>query len=803
MRIFSCLCKAAILALPLLCTAAGEITPQEVARLFAENGSARPRLYLRNYRTLKESADTEAGRALAGRILYDAGKMLRYPVVKREMTGNQMLSVSRNILYRIHTLVIACRLSGDRRYADKAIEEMRNAAAFPDWNPPHFLDVAELTLAMAFGYDWLYELLTEKDRQIFAQAIIDKGILPSYGDPRYTWWIQGTNNWNQVCHAGMTAGALAVFENNPELAAKTIARAVKFLPLAMKASYYPRGAYPEGPVYWSYGSEFNTALLAMLESALHTDFGLSAAPGFRQTGDYVQAVRAPSGKSFNYADSVPYLGVDFAQVWLARRFNRPDWLSGWARQELRNAGARRYEDVSRGGPRMLPLAILFFSEQKEDNRKPPKFYFSGPDAAVPVAMFRSDWSDNAAYLGVKAGSPSWAHGHMDAGSFVYEVDGVRWAADLGQDNYVKFLSRGMSLWNSAQESDRWKIFRFGPESHNILRIDGQLQLAANKAEIIRCTENSADVDLTPVYRNQVKRLVRSFRLLPDRSVEITDRLEGGKPGATVRWQMLIQGSRAEVRGRQLLLANGDKRLQAEVFSPEEGRWSVTDTRNLEAEWDAPNPGCRVVAFEQKIPADGSLVSTVRLTPLPPQSWKPGETAILGRDQAPREERELSGREIGPGRRFRAAVKLIRPYGEASRWKSCGIGIHRNAGNQFLFSFCESPASSGSRRFLELKQRKNGLWESTEGIRADHCRADFRWQYGEWYEMELSVSDRALTGRLFAPDGRKLAEITVPVTSNAAVTSGSALLFTSGLEVQFRDGDSRDSGKPHPYPSREK
>ena len=70
-------------------------------------------------------------------------------------------------------------------------------------------------------------------------------------------------------------------------------------------------------------------------------------------------------------------------------------------------------------------------------------------------------------------------------------------------------------------------------------------------------------------------------------------------------------------------------------------------------------------------------------------------------------------------------------------------------------------------------------------------------------MELSVSDRALTGRLFAPDGRKLAEITVPVTSNAAVTSGSALLFTSGLEVQFRDGDSRDSGKPHPYPSREK
>ena len=95
---------------------------------------------------------------------------------------------------------------------------------------------------------------------------------------------------------------------------------------------------------------------------------------------------------------------------------------------------------------------------------------------------------------------------------------MRWAADLGQDNYDKFLARGMTLWNSAQESDRWKIFRFGPLSHNILMIDGQLQQAANKAEITGCTENSAVVDLSPVYAGQAKNLTRSFRLLPDQTV---------------------------------------------------------------------------------------------------------------------------------------------------------------------------------------------------------------------------------------------------------------------------------------------
>jgi hypothetical protein len=34
---------------------------------------------------------------------------------------------------------------------------MLAAAAFSDWNPSHFLDVAEMTAALAIGYDWLYE----------------------------------------------------------------------------------------------------------------------------------------------------------------------------------------------------------------------------------------------------------------------------------------------------------------------------------------------------------------------------------------------------------------------------------------------------------------------------------------------------------------------------------------------------------------------------------------------------------------------------------------------------------------------
>ena len=66
-----------------LAAAPREASPQEVSRLFAENASGHPRLFLRDYRTLEESRKTATGSAMTGRILHDAGKMLGYPVVER------------------------------------------------------------------------------------------------------------------------------------------------------------------------------------------------------------------------------------------------------------------------------------------------------------------------------------------------------------------------------------------------------------------------------------------------------------------------------------------------------------------------------------------------------------------------------------------------------------------------------------------------------------------------------------------------------------------------------------------------
>ena len=44
---------------------------------------------------------------------------------------------------------------------------------------------------------------------------------------------------------------------------------------------------------------------------------------------------------------------------------------------------------------------------------------------------------------------------MDAGSFIYERKGIRWAIDLGMQNYLSLESRGINLWDQSQEGQRW------------------------------------------------------------------------------------------------------------------------------------------------------------------------------------------------------------------------------------------------------------------------------------------------------------------------------------------------------------
>lgn len=595
------------------------VRPEELAAKFAAWDRSRPRLFATaaGKANLAAALATPDGKKLAAMIVKRAEKVLDFPPSERVFQGTTMLSTSRIVLARINYLGMAYLLTGDPRFARRAAAEMVNAANYPDWNPGTSLDTAEMTMALALGYDWLYGQLTPDERDQIRRAILEKGLKPLCAKP--LWWTKGNNNWTQVCHAAAVAGALAVYEDDPAFAQAIVAKAIEAMPRVMRNSAYPNGAYPEGPMYWSYGMMFNAALLEMLDNAFGTDFGLGATPGFDRIGEYLAAVAAPSGRVYNYGDSVDRSEVDYPTLWWFAKYGRTDCFSALQRSLLDKLTASEPSKNPRTfDQRLLPLALFAFPKDlpAKGSEKLPLHYASGREAAVPFAMHRSDSSPGAAAVAIKGGSPSAPHAHMDVGAVIVEADGVRWLTESGMENYQKQLAVRKDFWSFAQNSGRWEVFRLGPDSHNIIRIDGARQNVAGYAPIVQSTPEETLLDLSMVYAGQAASVSRRVALdSATREITIADKLTGLKPGAEVIFQFATVAEATPGEGGKMVLKADGKAFEL-VFDAGKlpVKWEVTPTANLMKGSDTPIPNGKMLRVKLAAPTDGKLEVTLRCWP---------------------------------------------------------------------------------------------------------------------------------------------------------------------------------------------
>ena len=223
-----------------------------------------------------------------------------------------LLGVAGGAVNRIYTLAFLYRYSqGNTTWSNRAVEEMLAVAAFPSWNPPHFLDTAEMSHAMAIGYDWMYEAISEADRHTIEAGVLKHGIheyLNHTDAPGGNVWARGDWNWNQVVNGGLTVASLAFGDADktpglPAAAAEALSRTGSALKLAF-ASYAPQGAWPEGAGYWGYGTRYALTASVSLATAAGSDNGLSAAPGFEDTGAFCIYHLGPATRAvFNWADA--------------------------------------------------------------------------------------------------------------------------------------------------------------------------------------------------------------------------------------------------------------------------------------------------------------------------------------------------------------------------------------------------------------------------------------------------------------------------------------------------------------------
>lgn len=239
------------------------------------------------------------------------------------LPDGKRLDTSDRVLERVRVLALVYWIEDDRRYAERAWQELETAASFADWNPSHFLDTAEMTHAFAIGYDWLYDVWTEEQRSILRRAITEKGLQAAVnayrGGPHWA-ELRGVYNWGQVTNGGIGLGALAVLDDQPEIAGQALHEAVRRIPGSM-IYYAPDGGWIEGVHYWEYATEYTTYLLDALSHSFGTDFGVSDLPGFSETGYFPIYMTGPSGRSFNHSDSWPEDTGGSQLFWMAKKFD--------------------------------------------------------------------------------------------------------------------------------------------------------------------------------------------------------------------------------------------------------------------------------------------------------------------------------------------------------------------------------------------------------------------------------------------------------------------------------------------------
>jgi hypothetical protein len=491
----------------------------------------------------------------------DATEMLNQPPSKYEIPdGLRLLSTSRRVLGRVQTLGLLWQLDGDRRWVDRAWRELDAAAQFPDWNPRHFLDTAEMTHAFAIGYDWMFDAWSDAQRQTLREAIVKHGFTPGLSVyEKNSGWAKTRNNWNQVCNGGLGMGALALAEVEPALAGRILSTGLNSIQIAM-GEFAPDGACIEGPGYWGYATMYNFVFLAALQSALGTDFKLSTLPGVDQTGWFPIHMSSPTGETFNYADSGSGRAHGPQLFWLAQCFQQPVFAWFEARTD-----------------RPHPLDVLWCRTSMKDPvaaGTPLDKYFRDSEAVT----LRGSWTDpNAMFVGFKAGKNNDSHGHLDVGNFVLDALGERWAMDFGRDDYNLPGYFGKA---------RWDYYRLRAEGHNTLVVnpgkDADQKPAATK--ILRFESKPARGfaigDMKAAVAPDARRAERGVAMLDRQRVLVQDELQTDKP-AEVWWFMHTEAKvELDAAGTTATLQRGGKRLSARVLSPANAKFTVMKAEPL-------------------------------------------------------------------------------------------------------------------------------------------------------------------------------------------------------------------------------
>ncbi|MBP3359945.1 MAG: heparinase II/III family protein, partial [Clostridia bacterium] len=609
------------------------VTASEVKEAFRTQNTEYPRLFAKtaDFDAVKLSSDKAVWYKKISRM---ADSMLSSPVVEYKLADSyRLLEVSREVLKRMQAWGFMYRITKNDKYYTRAMQEIEAICGFADWHPEHMLDTAEMMTAAAIAYDWFYDRMTADERKLLESSILSKGLYPFqkayYGrletggvaGPSMNFVMEGSN-MNIVDNCSAIIAASAVFEADEELCSDIIEKSVRSLAYSLP-EFAPDGSWAEGINYWIYATEYLARAIAALNNTFGDSFGVSEYKGLKKTAKWAISLDSYRGVN-SFHDTWDGMHLDtFSLSGLGMIYNDDNVLNFRKLTVNQMDYMPTVYDVLWNSPKTSSVSV-----ENENYTKKIE------SVSIRESYFNSDGTVNkdGMYFSTHGGMNNAYHSHLDAGAFVFDLNGERWAMDIMPEDYNKAYASGVH-----------DFYRKRAEGHNTLVINpsaggGQISDAASTVSDYCFTEKDAYAvyDMTPVYADNVNSYQRGFYAGDNRrSLTIRDELDL-KSSSTVYWFMHTRAD-IDIAENGAVLTLNDKKLKLEFKSNCAAEISKMAAEPLPT---SPNPenqsdntgiskvaikltGSGSINIEVKLYAYDESVSGMMYTDM--SSWKPKET----------------------------------------------------------------------------------------------------------------------------------------------------------------------------------
>lgn len=427
----------------------------------------------------------------------------------------------------IRTNAVVYALAGDADAGAAARQALLKLAAWPSYVHPHVLDQGQFTywpvglalIDLALGYDMVYDLLTDDERERVSQALFTKGITEVAREyVEHNRVSSNTSNWiSHVTGGGILSALATLGEIDTDALEPHLTGMILKLGELVHYTYDADGSYGEGYSYANFTMQTLGEILPALERNFDIRFpetiGISHRfllyqmsfdpPRIYDFGDTDDKSRTgpPTFTNFAYALGKwrdPYL------AWLYRK---------WPGRTDRD---------------------LFFADVDVEPRPPDELPPSTIFRDVGTAIFREGFeSEDFAFI-FRCG-PFYNHQHFDQGSFFLVDRGEALVAEVGRTHYYDDpLYQPLAIQAGGHSTI---LIDGNPESQRAGDFAHEFPAWRDHAEITDYQASSAggfvSCDLGKLYKGKVESLRRTALWIAPSTIVLVDEVVGAPGSETV------------------------------------------------------------------------------------------------------------------------------------------------------------------------------------------------------------------------------------------------------------------------------